>query len=208
VNGVPAHANPFRVSRLHALPYRAPGFSWEAMLNTLRAFHYRGAIVGPHGHGKTTLLLALGERLEDAGFATRYFRMNPVSPFQGASARAFLHDIDAKTILLFDGAEQLGLLAWRRLLSAASRGAGLVVTMHAPCALPTLHRCETSERLMLDLLDDLLGANAVHVRDAALGAYRAHHGNVRAALLNLYDRWAAGHAPPVKRRACPARRPI
>src|SRR5688500_1096998 len=51
--------NPFRAQRIDALSYRLQDMTWEELLVRLARLKFRGAITGPHGHGKSTLLDAL-----------------------------------------------------------------------------------------------------------------------------------------------------
>ena len=66
-----ARDNPFTVQRIHALAYRLEGTSWEALLERLEALRFRAALVGPHGHGKSTLLKEIAGRLELRGLRIR-----------------------------------------------------------------------------------------------------------------------------------------
>ena len=66
-----ARDNPFAVQRVHAIRYRLAGITWEELLERLAALGFRAALVGPHGHGKTTLLEDLGARLAEEGFRVR-----------------------------------------------------------------------------------------------------------------------------------------
>jgi ABC-type hemin transport system ATPase subunit len=64
--------NPFRVQRLGALAYRLAGTTWEELLKRAERLGFRAAIVGPEGHGKSTLLAEIGARIAAArGLALR-----------------------------------------------------------------------------------------------------------------------------------------
>ena len=151
-----AERNPFRSSRIEALPFRFVDGSLDAVLDAFERNARRGAIVGPPGSGKTTLLRELVCRLPPPAF------------------------------LLIDGwelATQLRRLLVR--LAARRRRAGLLVASHAECGLPVVHRCRTSERLALDLLSELCPHPDEELRRRMLERFTARGGDVRAALHDL-----------------------
>lgn len=197
----PARLNPFAASRVEALAFRFPeGWDWPALLDRLAALDLRAALVGPEGHGKTTLLEQLGERLASQGFVPRRASLRRGQRrLPAPDRRRLLRDVSPRDVLLIDGAQELGRWAWWRLRRHSRRAGGLVITCHQQGLLPTLLRCETSPELLEDLVAELLGAES----RAELGGpelpgfdlaavYRRHGGNVREALWELYDRWAAG----------------
>ena len=185
-----AECNPFRVSRIEALSYRAPGFSWTAFLETLAAHAYRGAIVGPHGSGKTTLLLEARQRLEDAGVPVSYGFLNEATPSKGRAARDILANTPRDTVLFLDGAEQIDSLTWRWLRWRSRDWRGLVITTHAPGRLPTLYRTATSEALLRDLLGELAPDGFDQYWERARGVHSGNQGNIRDTFFALYDDWA------------------
>jgi len=77
---VPAHANPFRVALTDALMYRPRNEDWPTMLARLEAMGWRGAVVGPHGSGKTTLIQSLVPALRQRGFAVHAARLSESTP--------------------------------------------------------------------------------------------------------------------------------
>lgn len=190
----PARLNPFAAGRVEALSYRFPdGLDWTVLLERLEALEFRAALVGPEGHGKTSFLEQLGERLEARGFTTRRATLRRGQRrLPRSERRRLFRNLGSRDVLLIDGAQELSRWArwWLRRRSRAA--GGLVVTSHREGLLPTLLRCETSPELLEDLVAELLG-----VKDredlAALdlpALYEHHDGNVREALWQLYDRWA------------------
>jgi hypothetical protein len=165
-----------------ALRYRAPGFGWEDLEARLAAVGRRGAIVGPEGHGKTTLLLEWTERRRAAGEKVVFFRIAEKQRRLSADQR---RRACSGGFVFVDSAEQLGWLGWRELLRLTQRASGLVVTTHRPGRLPTVFACRTSPRLLEELARELSGEEA----DGA-GCWERHGGNVRLALRELYDRFA------------------
>jgi hypothetical protein len=188
-----ARENPFATDRVLRVRYRPQGWTWQQLLARLESMSYRGAIVGPEGRGKTTLLEDLGERLAETGFGVRPLRLTRESPaFDGAFVRDSLRSLSARDVILFDGAEQLGRLAWWRFVRGSRSARGLVITSHRPGLLPTLVRCETSAPLLRGIVQDL------HPGGAGAGAedlFARHRGNVRDALRELYDTCADAPCP-------------
>ena len=167
-----ARDNPFSTDRLAAIRYRPRGWTWDQLLDRLATLDYRAAIVGPHGSGKTTLLEHLESRLRDRGLSTRLTRTLPDS-------------IHPNEILLLDSAERLTTLDWLSLRWRTRHSRGLVVTAHHPGRLPTLTECTTDPALLTELITDLLGSCPPEVKPETL--HHDHHGNLRSALLSLYD---------------------
>ena len=179
--------NPFTVQKVRRIRYRPAGVTWEELLERLAALHYRAAIVGPHGRGKTTLLEDLTPRLEAQGFRIRSVMLHTGNRFLTRDQRDALgHDIGSRDLLCVDGAEQLSRIAWTSLLARSRAAGGLLITSHQAGLLPTLVDCQTTPELLEDIVRELAGREVEGVRTL----FRRHEGNVRAALLELYDRWA------------------
>jgi len=185
---VAAAENPFRVSRLAALPYRAPGFDWDAFLEQIAAADYRGAIIGAHGHGKTTLLRELAMRLEGRGFIPVCVFLNRGCPdFAPGRFRELRRSLSPRNIVLLDGAEQLGFWTWRRFRRAVRRASGLIITAHHAGRLPTLYECRTSPELLEEILGELVPAAPASLRNDARRLFFQHQGDLHRILLALYD---------------------
>jgi len=186
-----ANENPYRAQRIEALAFRGPGFSWDGLLARLGELAYQGAVVGPHGGGKTTLLLELAARLETAGKSTAYIFMNEATPrdaWEGSLQAA----VEERAFVIIDGAEQLKWWAWRRVLQQARACSGLVISCHRPGRLPTLWTVTPTPALLLELIEVLSGPPSPEVRATAEEAWRRHDGNIREVFATLYDRWADG----------------
>jgi hypothetical protein len=185
-----ARDNPFAVQRVHAIRYRLAGVTWEGLLDRLVALDFRAALVGPHGHGKTTLLEDLGARLVEKGFLIRavtlHQRERRLGPVRSA---ALFQDPDPRDLLLVDGAEQLDPLSWWTLRLRAHTAAGLIVTSHHPGLLPTLHECRTTPEMLAEIVTDLEGRAD---REEITELFSRHHGDLRLALRELYDARSRG----------------
>lgn len=209
-----ARDNPFATDRLEALGYRSPRtgepVDLEPLLARWESLGRRAAIVGPEGSGKTTLLDELEPILEARGHAVRRLRAEAGSGVlveersrQRVVRPEGLTESDGHTILVVDGADRLKRRIWRRLRRAsgrgnASRAGGLLVTSHRTGLLPTLTECATSPELLERLVADLVGSGpAAPDRPLPPAAilHARHRGNLRLALLELYDRWAEPSIP-------------
>ena len=197
---LPARHNPFAVENLHGFGYRDPESGEPADLDRLLerfdALGRRAALVGPKGTGKTTLLAALAERLAARGERVAHLRVREggvieeLIPLGGGDPRG--------AYLLLDGTEALPRRAWWAWRRRARRADGLLVTAHRPGRLPTLVTTATTPRLLETLTGEVLaGAPAASRRESAgrtlppAGELLARHrGNVRLALLELYDLYA------------------
>lgn len=183
-----ARDNPFASDRVERLRYRLPeGLTWEGLLERLASLRYRAALVGPHGRGKTTLLEELARRLSARGYGVRTVTLRHDERRMDWSR---LRGLGAEDILLLDGAELLGRIAWLRVRFRCRRAGGLIVTSHRPGLLPTLLECETTPELLAGLARELTG------EELEVGELFARHGgNVRMAFWEMYDR------PPAARPA-------
>jgi hypothetical protein len=178
--------NPFTVQRVLEIRYRLPaGLKWEDLLERLAALRWRAAIVGPHGHGKTTLLEDLAPRIAGRGFRVRTISLREAHPRLDRTDEEMIQGLGPGDVLLLDGAEQLGWLSWTAVRLRTRRAGGLVVTSHRPGLLPTLFECQTSAELLAGIVGELAEDN---IEVEAL--YERHRGNVRDALRELYDHWA------------------
>ena len=185
-----ARDNPFSTDRVLRFRYRPQGASWDGLMARLEALGWRAAIVGPGGSGKTTLLEDLAPRLRKRGFATRSVGVTREAPRLPRRAEDDLvAALGPRDVVLFDGADLLPWLDWRRFRRRTAGAGGLVVTMHKPGRLPTLVRCATSPALLREIVEALGGAGEASIPEL----FRKHRGNLREALRDLYDRCAARH---------------
>jgi hypothetical protein len=185
-----ARDNPFAAQRILTIRYRLSGLTWDELLARLEALRFRAALVGPHGHGKTTLLEDLGARLSDRGIHVRTVTLHEGdSQLGGAQRKILFHNLTASDVLLLDGAEQLGRLSWFEVRARTRAAGGLIITSHRPGLLPTLYECHTSPGLLAEIVAELAGEG---METGEL--FDRHGGNVRDALRELYDVYASN--PP------------
>jgi len=189
---VKARDNPFAVERIHQLRFRLPQISWPQLLARWSALHHRGAIVGPEGHGKTTMLLELAQRLTQENWYVRQalLRRSNSNAWRELPTDLF-ENLGPRDCILLDGAEQLSFLAWRRFSRHARPAGGLIVTTHRPGRLATWFTCETSVELLDDLVEQLLGSIDDNVRSVNRHLFEKYAGNLRLALREWYDLYAA-----------------
>ncbi len=187
-----ARDNPFAVQRVLSVRYRLQDSSWDDLLARLAALNYRAAIVGAEGAGKTTLLEDLGTTLAESEWRIRRLRLNRNQPrFPRGFLTPLLSQLGPRDIILLDGAEQMGRLAWWRFLWRTRHCGGVVVTSHRAGLLPTLVHCTTTPQLVSEIVRSLLGDRAADLQPKLDSLFWEHHGNVRAILRELYDNFAA-----------------
>ncbi len=185
--------NPFNSKHIDSIPYRFIDGGWDELLSNLSRMGWRGAIVGPHGCGKTTLLHELSIKLDSCGFKPLLISFNSDRRSPDASEwESLSNPIQQKQFLLIDGAEQLPWYLWRRIKWLSKSFSGLVVTCHQPGILPTLYNCRPSVTLCREILGEL-----VRDKPALLNLgieveriYEESNGNMRSVFRELYDKLA------------------
>jgi hypothetical protein len=185
-----ARDNPFAADRVESIRYELPEGHAGRLLARLERLRYRAAIVGPHGTGKTTLLEDLETPLVGLGFRVTYLRLDATHRrFERGCLARLAATLDARDFVCLDGAEQLGRVAWIVFRWRTRRAGGVLITSHRRGLLPTLIECTTSPEL-LDRIVRRLATPAGAVR-APEELFARHHGNLRDALRELYDVYAA-----------------
>jgi hypothetical protein len=182
--------NPFASHRVESLAFRGNGVVMSDLVQRTGDLGRRAAIVGPEGSGKTTLLEELARRLPGEPVMVSL----PGScrhPWRTASAQ-LSETFGPHHVVVLDGGEQLGPLAWRRFLAATRRAGCLVATLHRPGRLPTLVECRTDPSLLQELVTELAPASGPRANLDDL--FDRHRGNIRLCFRELYD-LHAGRAP-------------
>ncbi len=181
-----ARDNPFRVDRVDRVGYRLQGATWEELLLRLAALDYRAAIVGRQGRGKTRLLEELSGRLAERGRRPVWLQLSRRNRRLDPEQHRTLQDLDAGSLLLVDGADELGRLAWRALARRSRAAAGLVITAHTAGLLPTLIECTTTVGLLQEIVGELEAEGGRSLPPLPT-LFDRHQGNLRNALRELYD---------------------
>jgi len=187
--------NPFRAERIESPRFRPLRGTWPELRRQLEDAGWRAAIVGPEGSGKTTLLETLDRELQGEGRPTAWLRFTLERPRPGPAEWATVGRATAsRAILLVDGADLLPTLSWRWLRWRARRVGGLLVTSHGRRLMPACVHTSTTPALLAHLVREIAGEPIERFGVDAETIWRAHDGNVREALRELYDRCAGGGA--------------
>ena len=178
-----AHENPFRTSRLLALPVHWGDTPPEAILARWHAAGRRGALVGPHGTGKTTRLRALATLLAAEGWRVLWLQWHDDGTTTPADWRATLRAADSHTVVCLDGSENLGPLRTYSLHRYARRAGGILATRHRrSLPLPTL-AIYAPDPVLFAAHAALLAPSSA---SAARHAFASARGNAHEAFRHLY----------------------
>ena len=182
---ISARENPLRMECLEAIAFRFQAGNWEQHLDRLHDLDFRAAIVGQHGRGKSTLLRELSCRLPNS----HLLDLPHETSQHDAMIDSALQAAGEGGVVLVDGIERVSWLQRTRLYRRTS--AGLVVTVHRRCRLPTWIHLKSSPELIRELVEEL-GLGADEILTASEHALAHHTGNVRDALRSMYDQIAIG----------------
>ena len=219
-------ANPFSTKFVcpGAIPYQFPCRGSERELaEKLRRVRF-GAIVGPHGTGKSTLIRSLRSELttqflhiaeiqlhgREAVLETERLAFTaslPWSAFRHARVQAksvvqTQRDLPADGLLIVDGGEQLSTLArWGVIRTARNKNQTVLITCHRDLAgVQTLYRTSIDPDLVRKLADQLLlGATPQQRRvvdDVLAQQDWSKLTNLRDFWFELYDRVQDSYYPP------------
>lgn len=145
------------------------------------------AIVGPHGHGKTTLLVAIAAAWAADGLPVALVRVRGWA--DALPALATIARAGADALVCIDGWESLGPGRWPLRQAARLLGRTLVVTSHGPAGLPVLHSCDTSHELLHAIVGRLPDHGGRIDAADVMAAFARHGGDLRESLCDLYDRY-------------------
>ncbi len=188
-----AKDNPFEMSRVERLLTYDPeliGADWESIEAGWESNARIGAVVGPHGSGKTAFLSAFGARLMGRGETV-------VELFFNRERRSWSPEIRQRveaavqrgSILLVDGYEQLTFGARRQLGRAGQKGGGLCVSSHRRTTFPTMLRTHASPEILVSLVERLSPETQLTEREL-YAIFDGSGGNLREALWSCYDHYA------------------
>jgi hypothetical protein len=201
VCGLGAPHNPFSLA-CHAAGTLAfvftEGQSGPEHLQKLATLGGHAQILGGEGTGKTTLLrhLSLVARATTDVLEIRADRTDPTEVLRQLGLIGSVLPV----LLCLDEADAWSRWELRRVLRACrTRRVRLLAATHRDLGLPTLHRCLVDDALAVRVAAELLAAAPASDRlltpELAREALRSRGGNLREALLLLYDwhedAWAA-----------------
>jgi hypothetical protein len=175
--------NPFASARIDRLPYRFSSGDVSTLIERLTRLGGRGAVVGRHGSGKTTLMGLLAGELPGEPVSLRLDAATR-NPLRTAVA-GLPTTVGSHHSILIDGAEQLGAPGWWRLRRRIRRAGAVVITSHRPARLPTLHECTATPELLRELVREL--APEVDAIDDLDTLFERHDGDLRRCFRELYD---------------------
>ena len=142
------------------------------------------------------IYIALLEDLEPAlcalGFRIKNLRLDDEKrSFAKAFITDFFANLTAQDFILFDGAEQMTAIDWQLFKFRSKKAGGLLITAHKKGLLPTLKECATSPELLEGIISDLLGSELPESHSPTVELFHRHRGNIRVALREMYDVYAA-----------------
>jgi energy-coupling factor transporter ATP-binding protein EcfA2 len=201
------HSNPFSTKYFQpgAIEYEFFGKEyWDSFTRSCRNSHGCSLIVGPHGTGKSTLLMTLKKRLENAeadiSVTSLFLHDN------GRSAQDFVRSLPSwkrADMLLLDGFEQLSLMRRFQVVAyACCYRKPVIATSHRP-----FPGCKVIWRTYVDqnteqwVIQRLLGERDSTSVESALASQEwkesrtKHKQNLRESLFDMYDWWAKNDKP-------------
>ncbi len=199
--GIPpmrARHNPFAVDRLSDVRYIFDSDDWAEFWNRFEGSGRRGAIVGPKGSGKTTLIEECGRKLSGRGVPALLLRFSSSDRVLGKSlAEVLFRPLSESFCLLADGVEQLSSLDRWKLRLFGRRAWGVLVTTHEAGFLPTVKTCHTTPGLLEKIVLNLVPGLSLEILADLPRLFDSSRGNIREALLALYDLFADSkcHSP-------------
>lgn len=194
---VPGKFNPFASAAIDSIPFRFARGDWQDNLSRLAQLGYHGAIVGPKGTGKTTLLEQLQVKLQNCTDNEIFWVRIPFERCDhGRLMSTLSKKKKANAILLVDCSERLSLANRIRLKCFPRAPGGLVVTCHRKSSLPVWVHCRSTPESLQHVLSQLTSHLDSTLQDelssdAAMELARRGE-NIREVLRTLYDRVAEG----------------
>jgi hypothetical protein len=188
---ISAQSNPFatRWTRPGAIRFDFGGRGTiNGLVQRLEECGWRGAIVGPHGSGKSTLVAALLPAFEAAGRTTTLIQLHEGQRRLPEPNRR-IDRLARASLLVIDGYEQLGRLRrWHLATQCRRASCGLLVTSHRECGLPVLFRTEPNLSMVERLIGESLPPHGGRICRADIHrAWQRNGQNVREILFELYD---------------------
>ncbi|MGQ9562286.1 MAG: hypothetical protein ACUVQG_04460 [Thermogutta sp.] len=193
--------NPFsaRFVRPGAIPYIfPPGCSAESVYEVFVANQRLGAVIGPHGAGKSAFITAMTAWMENHNQPCLRLELHDGQRTLDQTTWQQLESLQ-DTVVTVDGYEQLS--AWsryqlRRL--CRKKNLGLIVTAHSDIELPLLYAPEPNEDLAWQIVQYLLArGDPLISREDVQVSFNRHQGNLREMLFDLYDLYEVRRTSPL-----------
>jgi hypothetical protein len=194
--------NPFssrhiRPGALHPLTAAAATWDIPELTGTIRATGGSAAIEGPHGTGKSTLLLAVARELAATDQLAGLLQLR--SRADCLLAVRLVWEADRGSTVCLDGWERLGLIGGLAVrLLARVRCCHLVVTSHRPTGLPLTVTTAGSVAILRAIVAALPDHGGLIKANDLATAFALHGGNLRESLSELYDRFETRARQPVR----------
>ncbi len=187
-----ARENPFRVELLHRLKFRFSDETMETFLRKVEQSQYRGAIVGPHGAGKTTLIEELMCEFQTKGVEFSHLRLrDDGKKTNQRRIQNWVATAPQSAVLILDSAGLLNWWTWRKVHHNSKKFAGLLITTHRARRLPTLIECTPTLETFTALVQNLELPFSIPQSHLAK-TFARNNGNIRDCLRFFYDEFAAG----------------
>lgn len=163
-----------------------------------------GQIVGPHGSGKTTLVMDVIRVAEQCGATIHHCTLRDKTrtlthTTWDALTEFAMRKVSNAALIVIDGFEQLSLGESLRarwcyaIRKATPRCGGLLITTHTSAwCVPVLYTTRPSLEITTQVVASILGSQvdkvlSARIVEATPGLHHRHHGNVRLVLRDLYD---------------------
>lgn len=186
-------SNPFATcwTRPDVLPrHERAGQGADDLLVQLKKATWQGQVVGPHGSGKTSLLMEVNRRLSERKRTPLWL------PIEASKVRPLIRQIcrfaDDRTVVLMEGFERANRWHQHRLLAAcAGRGSGWLITTHERLRsrrTPVVAQVRATVETALLLYEHLTQQRSSPVtRDHVVRSFREQSGNLREVWFDLYE---------------------
>ena len=180
-----ARLNPFASVCWDVLSYQMSDQDRLDLLTRLEYLDFRASILGPEGHGKSTLLRTIQQLLKEQEIPTFSIQLRRGEVFSIIELVSLL--FQDKRVLLIDGADLLPIWVWWFIKFLSHRWSGIIVTSHKRRLLPVLWQCRTDRVLLEHLLRKILGNTSQGIHHLAQRLFQEHHGNIREVFRSLYQ---------------------
>ena len=151
-----------------------------------------GAIVGPHGSGKTNILSRLYVEALQSHYTVKRYSLRSTTWRDLKNIIRMLLVSKPDDLVLLDSWERLSCMAGKVLCRVAmSRGCRLVVTSHKAISIPVLVTCQASLKSFLAIIKQLpdsgVWLGSLIMNKDIETAFDVYQPNLREALFSLYD---------------------